>query len=879
MRVKEKSLLAAAMVILLLSGFYLLWGLSLYDTRIKNKIEDEERLIDYTVSTIQKYSFEVYRERIRRVAEERPDILAAFAERDREALLRASRSVYDSLREEDSDFHAWDFSLPDGTVFLRVQKPDLHGDNLNVSRSIVKHVHDTRRQQAGYDIGKHGAIYWVAHPIFHEGTYAGAMEFGISLGALLGDLQEKFRTEVTALVKADKWSKATFVEKGYRYFGDYVLMAQAGSVFEALPEGFPFSLSTDQRITPNGRECVLHSCAALESSMGEPIGSVLILQDISEVLSGKNRFILASAAMTLLITFFSLAFLYVSFGSLVGKLENFAVETAEAKEEAELARRGLKAKVEERTTELNQAYADLQEQHVFQQTVLESLTHPFYVIDAKTYRILMANKAAFPGNIAAEGFLSCYSMTHQRTEPCSGDDHPCSLVEVRKTKKSQVLEHIHTDKEGNPRIFQIFAYPVLDGRGDVGQVIEYCIDITDQKNAEEERSKLESQLQQAQKMEAMGTLAGGIAHDFNNILSAIFGFSELIRDELPPDSALQGRIREVLKAGGRARDLVRQILTFSRQAEQERKPLQVHLLVKEDLKLLRASIPTTIEIRQDVRDCGLVLADPTQIHQVLMNLCTNAYHAMREERGVLAVALVPVEIDGDDRKVASLSILPGKYVMLEVSDTGHGMDRVTVDRIFDPYFTTKRKGEGTGMGLAVVHGIVKSHNGHISVYSEPEIGTTFKVYLPQFEGDLTSGMKAGGEAVSSVEALPGGTERILLVDDEEQIVEALSLMLESLGYTVNGHTDSLEALATFTKEQGRFDLVVTDMTMPKMTGRELAQKILALRPDMPIILCTGFSEMIDAGRSEIAGVKEFIMKPVIKADLARLVRKALDSTG
>ena len=263
-----------------------------------------------------------------------------------------------------------------------------------------------------------------------------------------------------------------------------------------------------------------------------------------------------------------------------------------------------------------------------------------------------------------------------------------------------------------------------------------------------------------------------------------------------------------------------------------------------------------------------------------MNLCTNAWHAMKEERGVLAVTLSVTEVTGEDRKAASLSLLPGKYVRLEVSDTGHGIERAKLERIFDPYFTTKGKGEGTGLGLAVVHGIVKSHSGHISVYSEPGEGTTFNVYIPRLEPDIVSGQgREAGKTVSSVETLPGGEERILVVDDEEQIVDAISQMLERLGYRVSSHTDSLEALRVFTKEKDRIDLVVTDMTMPSMTGRELAQKILAQRPDLPIILCTGFSETIESEKSKVAGIRGFLMKPIIRADLARAVREALDGKG
>jgi signal transduction histidine kinase/ActR/RegA family two-component response regulator len=879
MRVKEKSLFVVTLVIVLLTAFFLIQGISQHNSVIDLTIEKEEETIDQAIDTIQKYLFAPYHVRIAQIAEDREDIARAFAEGDRELLYRLAHPLYRDMREENAHFHAWDFNLPDGTVFLRVQKPEFHGDNIGGTRAIVGDVHDRRTQITGFDIGKHGAIYWIAQPVFHGGEYVGAMEFGLPAEQLVKDLEEKFHTEVTTLINAEKWDKATFIKEGYRVFGDRVLLIHGGSIYEKIPKDFVFTPNVDQRIDFDGRAYVLHSCAHLEDHEGDVIGSILVLQDITEEVARKRTFIAGALLVAALIIVCSLAVLYVSFSSLIGRLERYAEETRRAKEESENARGELERRVEERAGELKEAYAFVREQHVFLQTILESLTNPFYVIDAETYRIVMANKAARPEGEGGEEGLTCYRMTHNRTSPCTGEDHPCSLQEVKKTKRPHTLEHVHTGKDGEERNFEIYAYPVLDRAGKVVQVIEYCVDVTEKKEAEREREKLEKQLQQSLKMEAMGTLAGGIAHDFNNILSAIFGFTDILRYELPPESEAQGRLDSLLKAGNRAKDLVKQILTFSRQGEQEKKPFQIHLLVKEALKLLRASIPVTIEMREEIEDCGLVLADPTQIHQVVMNLCTNAYHAMREGKGVIAVSLSVVDIDGGDSKVAALTLQPGKYVRLGVSDTGHGMDRGVAARIFDPYFTTKAKGEGTGMGLAVVHGIVRSHGGHISVYSEPGIGTTFNVYFPVFEAAPQDRRERDrGERVSSIESLVGGSERILVVDDEEQIVEVEEQMLASLGYRVAAFTNSLDALQAFQENPEGFDLVISDMTMPSMTGLEMAQKILALRPDIPFVLCTGFSEMIDGEKSKASGIRKFVMKPVVKADLARIVRVVLEGS-
>ena len=383
-------------------------------------------------------------------------------------------------------------------------------------------------------------------------------------------------------------------------------------------------------------------------------------------------------------------------------------------------------------------------------------------------------------------------------------------------------------------------------------------------------AKYERQLQQVLKIQAIGTLAGGIAHDFNNILFPIVGYTELTMDEVPDDSVAHNNLEEVLKAAHRAKDLVQQILTFSRQSGQERKPVKVHLIIKEALKLLRASIPASIEIINKIDDdCHPVMGDATQIHQVIMNLCTNAYQAMQDKGGTLEVNLSEVDV-GYEETVKKIGMQPGKHLQLLVRDEGCGMDAVVLDRIFEPYYTTKEQGKGTGLGLSVIHGIVKNHRGDISVTSSPGKGTTFKVYLPVTEdADIANEFEPSNGAAK-------GNERILLIDDEEQIVSMEQQMLENLGYEVTARTDSTKALKEFSEQPQNFDLVITDMTMPQMTGDELAQKLLDIKPDIPVILCTGFNEDITEEKALSMGIQKFVMKPVIKNDLATTIRTVLD---
>ena len=384
-----------------------------------------------------------------------------------------------------------------------------------------------------------------------------------------------------------------------------------------------------------------------------------------------------------------------------------------------------------------------------------------------------------------------------------------------------------------------------------------------------ERKRLEAHLQQSQKMEAIGTLAGGIAHDFNNILAAILGYGELLAFDMPKDTPAWQNLQAVLKSCHRAKDLVGQILAFSRQNELNSMPVRIGSIVKEALKMLRASLPATIEIRRNIETPdGIVNANATQIHQVLVNLCTNASHAMREKGGVLGVSLSRFHAENAEN-LPHHDLQPGAYLKLSVSDTGCGMRAEQMQRIFDPYFTTKEAGEGTGLGLAVVQGIVRSHSGAVKVASSPGKGSVFDVYLPEMKKEHISSQEA-------VQPYLTGHETILVVDDEPALVAMSKQMLELLGYKTVTRTSSVEAYNLFRHNPARFDLVMTDMTMPYMTGEKLAGNILAIRPDIPIILCTGYSEQITEKRARELGIQAFVMKPLVMRDLAATIREVLD---
>jgi PAS domain S-box-containing protein len=437
---------------------------------------------------------------------------------------------------------------------------------------------------------------------------------------------------------------------------------------------------------------------------------------------------------------------------------------------------------------------------------------------------------------------------------------------VIKEKRAQFLFR-HRRADQTICDVEVYSGPIEMG----GRSLLYSIvyDITQRIQYQKEKEKLQAKLIQAQKMEAVGQLAGGIAHDFNNILSSIIGFTELALEDVDKGTNLEDSLQEVYAGGKRAKDLVKQILAFARQSDEEVKPIQVGAIVREALKFIRSSIPTSIEIKHHIESDSLVMGNATQVHQILMNLCTNAAHAMEDAGGVLAVSLKDTAVDCcANGKAPGLTY--GNYIELAVSDTGVGILPDLLVSIFEPYFTTKDPGEGTGMGLAVVHGIVESYGGKIFVDSVIGRGTTFTVYLP-----ITGARKK--YRPYEPEKLPAGAERILFVDDEAPIVKMASQVLERLGYSVTTRTSSVEALKLFCAKPDDFDLVISDMSMPNMSGDILAAELMNIRRDIPVVLCTGYSKKISDKRAAEIGIKAFAYKPIIKSDLAKTVRKVLDA--
>ncbi|MBU4319221.1 MAG: response regulator [Proteobacteria bacterium] len=480
------------------------------------------------------------------------------------------------------------------------------------------------------------------------------------------------------------------------------------------------------------------------------------------------------------------------------------------------------------------------------------------------YQVTLDGKFVFANQKMAEmfGYASCQEL--------EAIDSIADLY-VRSEERDKFIDEIVTKgriidefefkrKDGKHIWVKLHTRKTLDKEGAI--IFEGLMeDITEIK-------KMGTQLLQTHKMDSIGALAGGIAHDFNNVLSSILGYTELSLEDVEKGSQMENNLQEVYAAGNRARELVKQILTFARQTEGELKPIQVGRLAKEVLKFLRSSIPASVEFKESIQSNSLIIADPTQIHQILMNLCTNAAQAMEDTGGVLNVSLSDITLDEYFDK-RPFGLRSGDYLKITISDTGVGIPSAHMAKIFEPYFTTKELGEGTGLGLAVVYGIVKSCQGEIIVESEVGKGTVFTVYLP---------ITRKREEIESYtkEALPKGTERILLVDDEPSIAKSSSIILEGLGYQVTFRTSSVEAIEAFKEKPNFFDLVITDMTMPKISGDKLAAELMKIRPDIPIILSTGYSKNLSDKRVAELGIKALLMKPVLKSDLAHTARKVLD---
>jgi len=498
---------------------------------------------------------------------------------------------------------------------------------------------------------------------------------------------------------------------------------------------------------------------------------------------------------------------------------------------------------------IEQALCESEEKY---RLMMESMKNESYICSSEL-RIEYMNPAMIKRVGRDATGENCYKAIYDQDRKCSW----CIFDQIE--KKKYVEYEIAASKDN--RSYSVSNSPLSHIDGTISKLTIFH-DITEMKNMEET-------LRQAQKMESIGTLTGGIAHDFNNILGIILGNTELALDDVPEWNPAHSNLEEIKTASLRAKNIVRQLLSFNRKVEQKMQSIEIARVIKGALKFLRSTIPTTIDVKQDIKVTDeIIFADPTQINQIMMNICINASHAMEETGGTFKVSVEKVILDDNSAKNYP-ELNPGEHINIRVSDTGPGIDPDIIDRIFDPYFTTKGVGKGSGMGLSVVHGIVKNHNGAITVNSNPGKGTTFNILFPMANEKSKGGKKSTKEPLC-------GNETILFVDDERSIVKLIKKMLERLGYMVETKMNPVEALDLFKSKPDRFDLVITDMTMPQMTGVKLSEKLMGIRTDIPVIICTGHSAIVDEEKAKELGLAAYIMKPINMLELSQTIRKVLD---
>ncbi len=537
-------------------------------------------------------------------------------------------------------------------------------------------------------------------------------------------------------------------------------------------------------------------------------------------------------------------------------IESMAIAVGDKIKEIEKKNKGFSKEVSERKL----AEVAMQESEEKYRTMLDNIEDGYYEVDLEgNFTFFNESTCRILGYTANEmkGVNNRQYLDKKNAKRAS--EIHMNVLRTGKAHKSSDWEIIR--KDGSEGFVEISITLIRDSKEQPVGFRGVARDVTDKK-------RLELQLQHAQKMESIGTLAGGIAHDFNNILGSIVLNSEMALDDIPENNDAKYSLEQVLHNSRRAKELVKHILTFSRLEEVARKPLKISIVVKESLKMLRSMFPSTIVIQQNIfADVGTIMADPTQIQQLVTNLCTNSLHAMKENGGTLSAELKNVKID---EASSSTDLKAGSYVKMTIKDSGHGIASENIARIFDPFFTTKQTGEGTGLGLSVVHGIVISNEGAIKVDSEQDKGTAFHVFFPIINDTLTPFHE-------SDRSFPTGNERILFVDDEEALVDSSRRMLTRIGYTVVASNNGAEALELFQSNPDNFDLVITDTTMPNMTGVQLSEELLKICPDIPIIICTGHSDLITQGKLDKLGIREYVMKPFDKREMAETIRRVLDN--
>lgn len=881
--IRSKTIIAILGVILTISASYFFFFLKQRDQSKELIIQCKKDLVTSLVASMTSELNNQYSARIKSFALRHEQIIRNFAERNRERLYEAAVPVYETLRRENSYFDHINFILPDKTVFLRLHNPDRYGDKEQYTCSVyTESVSNPTEPVSGFVYGSCGILYRVIQPLYFNQQYIGNVLFGIRMGSFVNDIKKDLDMHTALALRKDLAEQSGNSEIGGIDSGKYIIHHFDDPFFKA--EGAKLNLTgREQQFLHDGDVHYVFPSYVIRDRDGEEIGRIIQGLDLTQVVHSYRADIYRLAGVTSVVLALASVILYLAFSRLLGELVTLNRQLQTKNSELIEAGQQLEAQVLKRTEELAEANTklmqEIEERHKTNlslirsieewQSTFDAIADPVVILDTDL-DVVIANKAAKEMLTREDREIvgrPCHELFAGSREVC--ENCPAGDVFTRGLQKEYEIEHEHLGKN-----LLVSCSPIYDG-DEVTGYIHTAKDITQEKI-------LKKQLAQAQKMEAIATLAGGIAHDFNNILGAILGNADLLlfRMTPPPGSGtapdkielapeeIRTHMEAIKKAGNRAKELVSQILAFSRQGKTRRQNVLITPVIKEGIKLLRSSLPANIEIASSIepQPCH-IFADLSQIHQVFMNLCTNAAQAMEEHGGSMDISLFHFQADTSSRKRYP-DLKPGKYLALSVKDTGHGMSPEIQERIFEPFFTTRDVGEGTGMGLSVIHGIITAHEGVLDVQSQVDVGSEFTVFFPCVD-------KEREYAEDPVLGVPRGKEKVLFVDDEYEIVKMSASMLQYLGYTVYPATSGEKALELLQLEAADAQLVICDYSMPGMSGTELAAEISRRRQDLPVILCSGFSESVVLDDETKKVIRKFMSKPLDMRKLAIAIREVL----
>ena len=880
--IRSKTIIAIVGVILTISTSYFFFFVNQRDYSQEIVLHSKKELVTTLVSSMTRELNSKYSSRIKSFTTHQETIIQHFADRDREKLYEETAPIFKILQNENHHFDHINFILPDNKVFLRMQEPEQFGDVEKYSCSVYSDSPaNSEDGTSGFVYGSCGLLYRVIQPVYFQDKFIGNVLFGINMGSFVDDISNNLKMHTALALRKDLVDEREEGVNGGVVSGNYVIYAYDDPFFKENAEFIDITRQ-EQKIDYDGAVHLAFPSYFIKDKDGHEIGQILQGVDLNTIVASYRQDIVRLVVITVCVLILASLILYLAFSRLLGELVGLNKKMHAKNDELIAIGQQLEELVLKRTAELGAANTQLikeieerQEANVSLirsieewQSTFDAIADPVTILDTDL-EVVIANKAA-QEMLSRDGKeivgRTCYELFAGNSKPCA----TCPSKEVFATGVNREYEVEHEYLGIN---MLVSCVPIYDNDVVTGY-IHTAKDITEEKI-------LKKQLSQAQKMEAISTLAGGIAHDFNNILGAILGNADLLLYRLASpatDSAkkipalsfddVANHIEAIKKAGNRAKELVSQILAFSRQSKTQRQNVLITPVIKEGIKLLRSSLAANIEISSSVEpEPYHINADLSQIHQVFMNFCTNAAQAMAEKGGVLDISLQNYEADSSTRKIYP-DVRPGKYVSLSVKDTGHGMPPEIMERILDPFFTTRDVGEGTGMGLSVIHGIITSHDGILEIKSEVDAGSEFTAFFPSVDGDA--------EIVDDpVLGVPRGREKILFVDDEIDIVKMSSSMLHYLGYTVLSATSGEKALAMLNAEASDVDLVICDYSMPGISGTDLAAKIIQIRQNLPVILCSGFSESVILEEDTKKVIRKFMSKPLDMKKLAIAIREVL----